>query len=107
MLHPRPCREFIEGPCAEFACPERANGVEGVKGVERVEESISSTASQSSNSGLVGGLPAMPKSKTVGTSGSPKWRIQMWFTATRAASGLSRAVIHRASARRRPVLVEG
>jgi hypothetical protein len=48
-----------------------------------------------------------PKSKTVGTSGAPKWRIQMWFTATRAASGLSGLVIQFASAVRRPVLVGG
>ena len=45
--------------------------------------------------------------ETVGTSGVPKWRSQMWLIATRAASGLSGEVIQRASAVRRPVLVAG
>ena len=57
--------------------------------------------------GASAGLPLRPKSKTVGTSGAPKWRIQMWLTATRAASGLSRLVTQFASAVRRPVLVAG
>ena len=70
-------------------------------------ESMSSTASQSSSAGWVGGLPLRPKSNTVGTSGVPKCRIQMWLTATRAVSGLSRSAIQRARASRRPVLVAG
>ena len=61
-------------------------------------DSISSTASQSSSSGWLGRLPLRPKSKTVSTSGRPKCRIQMWLTATRAVSGLSRLVIHAARA---------
>src|SRR5438309_6215292 len=46
-------------------------------------------------------------SKTVGTSGLPKWRIQTWLTATRAVSGCRGSVIHFARAERRPVLVVG
>ena len=56
--------------------------------------SMNSTASQSNNSGCVGGFPLLPKLKTVGTSGFPKWRSQMWLMATRAVSGLSFAAIH-------------
>ena len=52
--------------------------------------SMNSTASQSSSAGCVGALPLRPKSKTVATSGAPKCRSQMWLTATRAVSGLSR-----------------
>ena len=55
--------------------------------------------------GLVGAVPLTPKLKTVATSGSPKCRIHIWFTATRAVSGLFRCAIQRASASRRPVLV--
>ena len=35
------------------------------------------------------------------------WRAQMWFTATRAVSGLRRLMIHSASALRRPLLRDG
>src|SRR4051794_8050943 len=70
-------------------------------------EAINSTASQSSIAGLVGALPLTPKSNSVGTSGVPKCRIQMWLTATRAVSGFFRSTIHFASASRRPVLVAG
>ena len=68
---------------------------------------MSSAASQSRSSGWAGGLPLRPKSKTVGTSGDPKWRVQIWLTATRAVSGLRRSVIHLASACRRPLLRGG
>ena len=70
-------------------------------------DSISSTASQSSSSGWVGRLPLRPKSKTVATSGAWKCRTQMWLTATRAVSGLSRLAIQPASAAPRPVLCVG
>jgi hypothetical protein len=43
----------------------------------------------------------------VGTSGLPRCRAQMWFTATRAGSGFFGSVSQRASAVRRPVLVAG
>src|SRR6476659_7060907 len=69
--------------------------------------SINSTAIQSSSGWFVGGLPLRPKSNTVGTIAAPKWRIQMWLAATRAARGLSREVIQFASAVRRPVLSFG
>ena len=52
-------------------------------------------------------MPLRPKSNTVGTSGLPKCRIQMWLTATRAVSGCCGSVIQLASAVRRPVLVVG
>ena len=51
----------------------------------------------------LGGSPAAPKSKTLGTMAVPKCRNQMWLTATRAATGFSRAVSHRARASRRPL----
>ena len=69
--------------------------------------SMNSTASQSSSARASVGVPLTPKLKTVATSGSPKCRIHIWFTATRAVSGLFRWAIQRASASRRPVLVAG
>ena len=69
--------------------------------------SISSAASQSSSAGCDGGWPLRPKSFTVGTIARPKWRPQMWLTATRAVSGFDSSAIQRAKASRRPVLVAG
>ena len=67
-------------------------------------DSMNSTASQSSSSWWIGRGVRRPKSNIDATSGSPKCRIQMWLTATRAVSGFRRSTIQRASARRRPVL---
>ena len=67
--------------------------------------STNQRASQSSSSGWVGGSPIVPKSLGVRTRPTPKWYCQTRLTITRAVSGLSRSVNHRASvSRRREVL---
>src|SRR5262245_19282837 len=87
----------------------RGGEVEGpsLPAVELTDGSINSTASQSRRAGCEGGLPLRPKSKTDGTSGAPKCRIQMWLIAARAVRGFSRLATHCARASRRPVLVAG
>ncbi len=69
--------------------------------------SMNCTASQSKSAESVGGFPFFPKLTTVGTSGFPKWRSQIWFTATRAVSGFCLLAIQLARAVRRPELVFG
>src|SRR5262249_16328831 len=86
----RRCRCFMLHGCAVVA-----------------EGAINSAASQSSSAGCDGGRPLRPKSDTVGTIAWPKWRIQIWLTATRAVSGLCVSAIHRARASRRPELSAG
>src|SRR5262245_47290181 len=68
---------------------------------------MNTAASQTSSAGWVGGWPRPPKFSTEGTRPAPKWRIQIWLTATGAVRGFSRSVSQRARARRRPVLVAG
>ena len=63
-------------------------------------DSRNSTASQSSSFGFVGGSPVMPNSPAVGTRPCPKTCAQKRLTLTRAVSGWSGWVSHRASPRR-------
>src|SRR5262249_46961936 len=70
--------------------------------------STNQPASQSSNSGWVGGSPIVPKSLDVRTQPVPKWDCQRRLTLTRAVSGLSGRVNHRARvSRRSEVLASG
>jgi len=56
----------------------------------------------------MGRWPALaPKSFGVGNNAWPKWRSQIWFTATRAANGFSRLVNHRGTPIAGPLLVSG
>ena len=67
---------------------------------------INSVASQSRSSGCNGAGVCVPKSFAFETSHCPKWPCQIRLTITRAVRGFDRWVSHRASAVRRPDVLD-